>query len=85
MVLGNVQELAGGALLPAAELVNEGLAGGPREERVDNICINDVKERIAWLGEPVDVVPQGLAKLLFVALEILRVSKVHVRPLRNSQ
>jgi hypothetical protein len=33
------------------------------------------------LGEPTDVVSQGLARLLFAALEVPGVSKAHVRPL----
>jgi hypothetical protein len=57
MVRGNVQELVGGARLAAAELVNEGLAGGPRKEHADDVCIDNVRERIELLGEPVDVVP----------------------------
>jgi hypothetical protein len=81
MVLGDVQELAGGVWLPVAELVNKGLAGGPRDEHIDDVCIDDVRERIALLGELADVVPQGLARLLFAALEVLGVSGAHVRPL----
>jgi hypothetical protein len=27
--------------------LNEGLAGGPREERTDDIYVDDVRERIA--------------------------------------
>jgi hypothetical protein len=42
MVRGDVQELAGGARLSTIELVIEGLAGGSSEERVDDICIDDV-------------------------------------------
>jgi hypothetical protein len=62
-------------------LVNEGLAGGPREERTNNVCVNDVREGIALLGEPADVVLQGLARLLFAALEVPGLSTAHVRPL----
>jgi hypothetical protein len=69
----DVQELAGGARLRAAELVNEGLAGGPREERANNICVDDVRERIALLREPVEVISHRLARLLFAALEVLGV------------
>jgi hypothetical protein len=40
----------------AAKLVNEGLAGGPRKEHADDVCIDDVREGVALLGEPTDVV-----------------------------
>jgi hypothetical protein len=36
--------------------MNEGLASGPREECADDVCIDDVKEGMALLGEPVKVV-----------------------------
>jgi hypothetical protein len=64
MVRGDIQELTGGARLSTAEHVNEGLAGGPREEHADDVCVDDVKERIALLGELADVVPQGLSSCL---------------------
>jgi hypothetical protein len=38
MIRGNVQELASGARLPAAKLVNKGLAGAPNEEHVDDVA-----------------------------------------------
>jgi hypothetical protein len=82
VVRGDVQELAGGARLPAAELVNEGLAGGPREVRANDIYVDDVKEGIASLGELANLVLQGLTRLLFAAHEVPRVSRVHVRPLK---
>jgi hypothetical protein len=43
VVRGDVQELAGGARLSTAELVNEGLAGGSSEEHADDICVDDVR------------------------------------------
>jgi hypothetical protein len=36
----------------------------------DDVCVDDIRERIALLGEPGDVVPQELARLLFAALEV---------------
>jgi hypothetical protein len=56
VVHGDIQELVGDARLSTAELVNEGLAGGPREEHADNVCIDDVGERVALPGELADVV-----------------------------
>jgi hypothetical protein len=42
VVRGDVQELTGGAWLSTTELMNEGPAGGPDEERTGNVCINDI-------------------------------------------
>jgi hypothetical protein len=64
-----------------AELVNKELAGGSREERTDDVHVNGVGERVALLGEPADVMSQGLARLLLAALEVLGVSGAHIRPL----
>jgi hypothetical protein len=61
--------------------MNEGLAGGPREERPDDVCVDNVRERIALLGEPADVVSKGLARLLLAALGVPGVFDVHVHPL----
>ena len=36
------------------------------------------------MGEPADVIPQGLAGLLLTALEVLGVSRVDIRPLEIS-
>jgi hypothetical protein len=81
VVRGDVHELMGDARLSAVELINEGLAGGPGEERTDDVCVDDVREIIALLGEPADIVSEGLARLLLAALEVPRVSGVHVHPL----
>jgi hypothetical protein len=64
-----------------AELVNEGLAGGPKQECTNDVCVDDIRQRVALPGEPVNVVPQGLARLLLAALEVLGVSGAHIRPL----
>jgi hypothetical protein len=80
VVHGDIQELVGDARLSTAELVNEGLAGGPREEHADNVCIDDVGERVALPGELADVVLQGLTGLLLVALEVPGVSGAHICP-----
>jgi hypothetical protein len=56
-----------------AELVNEGLAGGPKQECTNDVCVDDIRQRVALPGEPVNVVPQGLARLLLAALEVLGV------------
>jgi hypothetical protein len=54
--------------------MNKGLAGDPGEERTDDVYVDDVRERIVLLGEPADVVPKGLARLLLAALEVAGVS-----------
>jgi hypothetical protein len=56
VVRGDVQELASGAQLSAVELMNEELAGGPREEPADDVYVDDIRERIALPRESVDVV-----------------------------
>jgi hypothetical protein len=79
LVHGDVLVVASGAWLPTAKLVNEVLVGGPRDERDDNVCVDDVREGIALLGEPANVVLQGLARILFAALEVPGVSRVQLR------
>ena len=54
--------------------MDQGLAGHPREECADDVCVDDIKEGVASLVEPVDVIPQGLAGLLLTALEVPGVS-----------
>jgi hypothetical protein len=58
-----------------------GLASCPREERADDVCVDDVREGIALFRELANVVPHGLTRFRFAALEVPGVSKAHVRPL----
>jgi hypothetical protein len=81
VVRGDVQELAGGARLSVAELYERGTCKWSGEERTDDVCVDEVRERIASLGELVDVVPEGLARFLLATLEVPRVSEAHVLPL----
>ena len=74
VVHGDVKQVTGGMGLHIAELVDQGLAGCPREECTNDVCVDDIRERVASLGEPVDVIPQGLTGLLLAALEVLGVS-----------
>ena len=62
--------------------MDQGLVVRPREERADDVCVDDIRERVASLGEPVDVIPQGRARLLLAALEVLGVSRTVIRPLK---
>ena len=63
--------------------MDQGLAGCPKEECADDVHVDDIRERVALLGEPADVIPQGLAGLLLVALEVSGVSRVDICPLET--
>ena len=64
MVSGDVEQIAGGTRLQTAKLVDQGLVGRPGEECADDVRVDDIRERVASLGEPTDVIPQGHAGLL---------------------
>ena len=49
VVRGDVKQVAGGTGLHTAELVDQGLAGCPREERADDVCIDDIRKGVALL------------------------------------
>ena len=42
--------------LQVAKLVGQGLVGRPKEEYADDVRINDIREGVASLGEPTDVI-----------------------------
>ena len=56
VVCGNVEQVASRSGLQAAKLVDQGLAGCPREEGADDIYVDDIREGVASLGEPMDVI-----------------------------
>ena len=56
MVSGDVEQVAGGMGLQVAKLVGQGLVGRPKEEYADDVRINDIREGVALLGEPTDVI-----------------------------
>ena len=64
--------------------MDQGLAGRPREECADDVCVDDIREGVALLGEPTDVIPQGLAGLLLATLEVPGVSRADIRLLEIS-
>ena len=64
--------------------MDQGLTGCPREEHADDVCVDDIREGVASLGEPLDVIPQGLAGLLLAALEVPGVTRADIRPLNIS-
>ena len=49
MVHGDVEQVAGGMGLQAAKLMDQGLAGCPGEECVDDIRVDDIGEGVAPL------------------------------------
>ena len=57
VVCGDVEQVAGGTGLQAAKLVDQGLIGHPREECADDVHNDDIREGVASLGEPTDVLP----------------------------
>jgi hypothetical protein len=59
-------------------------AGGAGEEHPDDIRVGDVGQLGALLRKPPDVLSQGFPWLLAAALDILGVTKAHVRALEVS-
>ena len=57
VVSGDVEQITGGTGLQAAKLVDQGLTGCPREECADDVRVDDIREGVASLGEPTDVIP----------------------------
>ena len=58
VVHGDVEQVMGGLGLQTAKLVNQRLTGCPREECADDVRVDDIREGVASLGEPADVIPQ---------------------------
>ena len=57
VVSGDVEQVTGGTGLQAAKLVDQGLAGQLGEECVDGVRVDDIREGVASLEEPMDVIP----------------------------
>ena len=57
VVSGDIEQVTGGTGLQAAKLVDQGLASRLREECTDDVRIDDIREGVASLGEPMDVIP----------------------------
>jgi hypothetical protein len=53
-----------------AQLSDQFFAGGTREEGHEDVRVGDVGKLGALFGETPDVVPEGLARLLFAASEV---------------
>jgi hypothetical protein len=69
-VSDNVHQTVGSDGSVAAQLSNQLFVGGTREEGHDDVGFGDVGKLGALFGETSDVVPEGLARLLFAASEV---------------
>ena len=49
MVRGDIVQVVGGPRLQTAKLVDQRLIGCPREERADDVCVDDIREGVALL------------------------------------
>ena len=81
MVCSDVKQVVGGTGLQVAKLVDQGLIGCPKEECANDVRVDDIREGVASLGEPVDVIPQGFAGLLLATLEVPGVPRADICPL----
>ena len=81
MAGGNVQEFLGGPRTLVPQLVNQRLAGCPRQEGSYHVGVCDVGELIALSGEVPDVPTEGFAGLLATVLEVPGVPRTLVRAL----
>ena len=57
VVSGDVEQVMGGMGFQSSKLVDQGLTGRPREECTNDVRVNDIREGVASLGEPMDVIP----------------------------
>ena len=57
VVHGDVEQVTGGTGFQAAKLEDQGLIGCPEEECADDVRVDDIREGVASLGEPTDVIP----------------------------
>ena len=58
--------------------MNQGLAGGPRQEGYDDVSIDDIRQLIALLGEASDLLAESFLGLLLAIPQILGVPKARV-------
>ena len=61
--------------------MNQGLAGGPRQESSYNVGVGDLRQLIALPGEALDKPTKGFSNLLLAIFEIPWVPKMLVRAL----
>ena len=84
MAGGDGEELLGGSRALISQLVNRGLAGGPRQESSYNISVSDVRQLIALPEEAPDVLVESFFGLLPVVFEVPWVPSMHVCALEVS-
>ena len=84
MAGGNVEELLGNSRALVSQLVNQGLVGGPGQERSYNIGVGDVRQLVALLGEVLDVPTKSFPDLLSIVFEIPWVPRTRVCALEVS-
>ena len=78
MAGGDVGELLGGSWALTSQLVNQGLASGPRQESSYDVGIGDVGQLVALPGEASDVPTKSFSGLLSVVFEIPWISRAPV-------
>ena len=67
---GDVEKLLGGSQALMSQLVNQGLAGGPRQESCYDVGVGDVGQLVVLLGEASDVTMKSFPMLLSIVFEI---------------
>ena len=78
MASGDVEELLGGSWALMSQLMDQGLAGGPRQESSYDVDVGNVVQLVALLGEALDVPTKCFPRLLLVVFEIPWVPRMHV-------
>ena len=84
MAGGDVEELLGGSWALTSQLVNQGLASGPRQESSYNVGVGDVRQLVAPPGEAPDVPTKSFLILLSAVFEIPWVPRTRVCALEVS-
>ena len=70
VVGGDVEHLFGGSQAFTPKLVDQHFAGGPRDERTNDLGVRYVRDGIALLGEAPNVIAERLFYLLLAVLEV---------------
>ena len=78
MASHDVEELLGGLRALTSQLVDQGLAGGPRQEGSDDVGVCDIRQLIALPREASNVLMESLSRLLSVIFQIPGVPRARV-------
>ena len=84
MAGGDVQEFLGGPRALAPQLVNQRLAGCPKQEGSYHVGVGDVRELVALPGEVSDVPTKSFPRLLLIVFEIPWIPRTRVCALEVS-